>query len=86
LPEENEGSGFELSPLRPAWSSELATQTTRPILTAWPHRLGRYYDPECLRANPVMKRRIHDADFAVRGHVDPWGPGLHPYFVHLERV
>jgi hypothetical protein len=53
---------------------------------ACPHSLGRYYDPECLGANSVMKRRIHDADFAVTGHVDSWGPGLHPYLVHFERI
>src|SRR5215831_19044257 len=63
-----------------------AVSINRPLLTAWPHPLGRYYDPECLGANPIMKRRIHNTDFAVRGHVDSWGPGLHPYLVRLERV
>ena len=64
----------------------LAAQIHRPLLTALPHPLDRYYDPECLGASPVMKRRIHDTDFAVRRHVDPWGSRLHPYLVHLERV
>ena len=84
-PEENEGNGFELSPSGQP-SSEIAVQINRPLLTARPNPLGRYYDPECLGANPVMKRRIHNTDFAVPRHVDSWGPGLHPYLVYFERV
>jgi hypothetical protein len=40
-------------------------QINRPLLTAWPHALGRCYDPKCLGTNSVMTRRIHDADFTV---------------------
>jgi hypothetical protein len=51
-----------------------------------PRLLGRHYDPECLGTNRVVKWRIDNTDFAVRGYVDSWGPRLHPYLVYFERV
>ena len=58
----------------------------RLLLSLMTASLGRHYDSECFWANRVVKRRIHDADFTVGGHVDPWGSGLHPYLLHLERA
>ena len=55
-------------------------------LPFWADILGWHNDSECAGAYAVMKRRVHYTDFAVGGHSDPRGSGLHPYLLHLEGV
>ena len=47
---------------------------------------GRHNDAERMGANSIMKWCIHDTDFTVSGHVNPWGSGLDPDLFHLEGI